>query len=246
MVVGNASRATLPFRSEAQHDPSPAHSTASKPPLAGSNAVQVLPPSKEMSLPVGPTASAMRVATEPRRAVVLAQPAMRVVTGDRALHEGRAGPVEARGVLGRHEAPRAAAVAGDGEGVDRLTRRGEVAADGEAVASVAEGQREDATGRGAEHRGGGDGPGLAEVARVEHPGLRASAGAEPEVVLADVVRQVPLAAKANSPSSAAGIPALERTCHERPPSCVAMMRNLPSGGSLSARPWRASEKAMQS
>src|SRR5689334_11034054 len=48
-------------------------------------------------------------------------------------------------------------------------------------------------------------------------------------------RQVPLAAKANSPSRAAGIPVSGSTDQERPPSRVARIRNLPSTGSERAR-----------
>src|SRR3954451_21605355 len=62
----------------------------------------------------------------------------------------------------------------------------------------------------------------------------------------DETRQVPLAAKANSPSRAGGMPAGEVTRHERPPSEVARMRNLPSTGSDRARPCRASTKVRQS
>src|SRR4051812_36728068 len=51
-------------------------------------------------------------------------------------------------------------------------------------------------------------------------------------------RQVPLAAKANSPSRAVGIPRSGRTDQEWPPSRVARMRNFPLTGSERARPWR--------
>src|SRR5690348_16934908 len=59
-------------------------------------------------------------------------------------------------------------------------------------------------------------------------------------------RHVPLAAKANSPSSAAGIPADGSTCHERPPSLVLRIRNFPSTGSDSTSPCRRSRNVMQS
>src|SRR4051794_32362442 len=51
-----------------------------------------------------------------------------------------------------------------------------------------------------------------------------------------VTRQVPLAANANSPATAGGIPSLGRRCQLRPQSSVAAIRNLPSTGSLRARP----------
>src|SRR4051812_38052016 len=63
---------------------------------------------------------------------------------------------------------------------------------------------------------------------------------------ADETRQVPLAANANSPSSAGGMPAGGRTCQVRPPSAVARMRNLPSTGSDSASPCRRSRNVTQS
>ena len=75
-----------------------------------------------------------------------------------------AGPVEGRRILGRDEPPGAAAVAGHSESIDGLTCGQEVAADGEAVQSVAEGEREDAGRFRAEHRSVRDGPGPAEVA----------------------------------------------------------------------------------
>src|ERR1700755_1893897 len=59
-------------------------------------------------------------------------------------------------------------------------------------------------------------------------------------------RHVPLAAKANSPVSAGGIPTGGRTFQLRPPSDVARMRNLPSTGSDSANPCRALTNVMQS
>src|SRR3954453_7988825 len=62
----------------------------------------------------------------------------------------------------------------------------------------------------------------------------------------DATRHVPLAAKANSPSSAAGIPAEGSTFHERPPSLVERMRNFPSTGSDSTSPCRRSRKVRQS
>src|SRR3954447_2144523 len=61
-----------------------------------------------------------------------------------------------------------------------------------------------------------------------------------------VTRQVPLAANANSPSSAGGIPAVGASVQERPPSFVDRMRNLPPTGSDRASPWRRSKKATQS
>ena len=62
-----------------------------------------------------------------------------------------------------------------------------------------------------------------------------------------VTRQVPLAAKPNSPSTALGIPLRETTDQVLPPSSVRMIRNLPSTGSLIARPWTPSGYiAMQS
>ena len=53
-----------------------------------------------------------------------------------------------------------------------------------------------------------------------------------------VTRQVPLAANANSPATASGMPSFGSTCQLRPPSSVAAIRNFPSTGSLSARPRR--------
>ena len=61
-----------------------------------------------------------------------------------------------------------------------------------------------------------------------------------------VTRQVPLAAKPNSPSSAGGIPDRARLVHDRPPLLVAMIRNFPCTGSLIAIPWRRSQKPRQS
>src|SRR6266508_4087136 len=58
-----------------------------------------------------------------------------------------------------------------------------------------------------------------------------------------VTRQVPLAANANSPGSAAGVPAFGTTSQERPPSPVARIRNFPPTGSLSASPRFASKKS---
>jgi hypothetical protein len=48
---------------------------------------------------------------------------------------------------------------------------------------------------------------------------------------------VPLAAKPNSPSTAAGIPAGSTSCQEAPESRVSMIRNFPSTGSLIATPY---------
>ena len=53
-----------------------------------------------------------------------------------------------------------------------------------------------------------------------------------------VTRHVPLAANANSPATAGGMPASGSTCQLRPQSSVAAMRNFPPTGSLSARPRR--------
>src|SRR3954470_6634539 len=53
-----------------------------------------------------------------------------------------------------------------------------------------------------------------------------------------VTRHVPLAAKANSPATAGGIPSFGSTCQLRPPSSVAAIRNLPPTGSESASPRR--------
>ena len=61
-----------------------------------------------------------------------------------------------------------------------------------------------------------------------------------------VIRQVPLAAKPNSPSIAGGIPAGLRVVHDRPPLLVVMTRNFPCTGSLMAIPWRRSQKPRQS
>src|SRR5882757_9862493 len=62
----------------------------------------------------------------------------------------------------------------------------------------------------------------------------------------DVTRHVPEAANPNSPGNAAGIPAGDTTVHDRPPSCVAIRRNLPSTGSLTAKPSRGLKNARQS
>lgn len=62
----------------------------------------------------------------------------------------------------------------------------------------------------------------------------------------DVTRQVPEAANANSPVSAAGIPALLCTDQCRPPSVVRAIRNFPSTGSERAMPSLGLKKAMQS
>ncbi len=59
-------------------------------------------------------------------------------------------------------------------------------------------------------------------------------------------RQVPLAANANSPSSAGGMPAVGSTRQDRPPSDVDSTRNAPFTGSDRARPCRRSANAMQS
>ena len=61
-----------------------------------------------------------------------------------------------------------------------------------------------------------------------------------------VTRQVPLAAKPNSPSSAGGMPAPGRFAHDRPPSLVTRIRNFPFTGSLIASPCRRSQKLRQS
>ena len=52
-----------------------------------------------------------------------------------------------------------------------------------------------------------------------------------------IVRQVPLAAKPNSPSTAGGIPVRLTTSQDFPRSVVRRIRNLPSTGSLIARPF---------
>ena len=57
---------------------------------------------------------------------------------------------------------------------------------------------------------------------------------------------MPLAAKANSLGSAAGIPSGLTGDHDRPPSLVSKSRNAPSTGSLSASPRSGELKAMQS
>lgn len=217
-----------------QHDPSRAHSTLSKPPLAASNAVQVLPPSKEMPLPVGPTARAMGDARgRSWRPWFRSQPRDRwAQTPALDLHERGARPIEVRGVLGGHEAPRAAAVSCHGECVDRLARRSEVTADREAAATVAEGQRDDPARIRAEHRGsrqrsrtcprrksGTPGPAPLPRWRTRSRACPRSSG------------MCRWPAKANSPVSASGIPSVGATVHERPPSRVATMRNLPSTGS---------------
>jgi hypothetical protein len=57
----------------------------------------------------------------------------------------------------------------------------------------------------------------------------------------------PLAAKANSPGSAGGIPAGSTTFQVCPPSVVLMTRNFrPSGGSERASPTYLLKKVMQS
>lgn len=62
----------------------------------------------------------------------------------------------------------------------------------------------------------------------------------------EVTRQVPDAAKANSPGSAAGIPAPDWTLQCWPPSVVRAIRNFPSVGSESAMPSDGLKNAMQS
>src|SRR2546421_12067614 len=59
-------------------------------------------------------------------------------------------------------------------------------------------------------------------------------------------RQVPLAANADSPSRAGGMPAVGSTRQDRPPSDVDSIRNRPSTGSDSARPCQRARDARQS
>ena len=70
------------------------------------------------------------------------------------------------------------AVSGQGEGIRRRRRRGEVAARGETVARVAEGEREDPCARAATNRRRAYLPGLAAVTGVEDTGLDVAAGSE--------------------------------------------------------------------
>src|SRR6516165_1660650 len=60
------------------------------------------------------------------------------------------------------------------------------------------------------------------------------------------VMQLPLAAKAPSRSTAAGIFAAGFSFHVTPPSSVEIVRNLPSTGSLTAIPCIESQNAMAS
>ncbi len=60
------------------------------------------------------------------------------------------------------------------------------------------------------------------------------------------VRQVPLAANANSVAWAGGIPSGSTSDHVWPPSVVSCSRNTPSTGSLTASPRCGVLNAMQS
>src|SRR2546423_14108262 len=57
-------------------------------------------------------------------------------------------------------------------------------------------------------------------------------------------RHVPLAAKANSPSRAGGMPAVGRTPQAPPPSEVDSTRNFPATGPDMTRPWRGATEGI--